>query len=71
MVGSSVGAAVAAIFKVGDHAPHGGPIVLPVVDHRIAFIVSVLIGITITALMVNALKKDVSEDLNMDEEMSA
>ena len=71
MVGSSVGAAVAAIFKVGDHAPHGGPIVLPVVDNRIAFIVSVLVGIAITALMVNALKKDVSEDLDMDEDMSA
>lgn len=71
MVGSSIGAAVAAVFKVGDHAPHGGPIVLPVVDNRIGFIISVLIGIAVTAFMVNALKKDVNQDLDLDEEISA
>lgn len=60
MVGSSIGAAVAALFKVGDHAPHGGPIVLPVVDHPLGFIISVLVGIAITVVMVNALKKPVS-----------
>lgn len=62
MVGSAVGAAVAAIGKVGDHAPHGGPIVLPVVDNKIMFIIAVLIGIAVTALMVNALKKEVKEE---------
>lgn len=60
MVGSSIGAAVAALFKVGDHAPHGGPIVLPVVDHPLGFIISVLVGIAITVVMVNALKKPVA-----------
>lgn len=63
MVGSSLGAAIAAIGKVGDHAPHGGPIVLPVVDNRLMFIVSVLIGIAITALLVNSLKKPVTDDM--------
>lgn len=61
MVGSAVGAAVAAIGKVGDHAPHGGPIVLPVVDNRIMFIIAVIIGVAITAVLVNALKRPVSE----------
>jgi fructose-specific PTS system IIC-like component len=61
MVGSSIGAAVAAILKVGDHAPHGGPIVLPVVDNPLGFVISVLIGVGITAVMVNLLKKPVSE----------
>ena len=68
MVGSAVGAAVAAIGKVGDHAPHGGPIVLPIVDNRLMFIVAVLVGIAITAVMVNALKKDVPEELMEEEE---
>lgn len=62
MVGSSIGAAVAALGKVGDHAPHGGPIVLPIVDNRLMFIIAVLIGIAITAFMVNALKKNVPEE---------
>ena len=69
MVGSAVGAAVAAIFKVGDHAPHGGPIVLPVVVNPVGFIIAVLIGIAITAFMVNALKKEsaVVEEEDMEE----
>jgi fructose-specific PTS system IIC-like component len=63
VVGSSVGAAIAAIGKVGDHAPHGGPIVLPVVDNKIMFIIAILVGIVVTALMVNFLKKTVTEEL--------
>jgi len=62
MVGSAIGAAVAAIGKVGDHAPHGGPIVLPVVDNKVMFIVAVLVGISVTVFMVNALKKEVHEE---------
>ncbi|SHJ55706.1 PTS fructose transporter subunit IIC [Paramaledivibacter caminithermalis] len=62
MVGSAVGAAVAAIGKVGDHAPHGGPIVLPVVDNKIMFIIAVLVGMAVTVIMVNTLKKEVKEE---------
>lgn len=70
MVGSSIGAAIAAIGKVGDHAPHGGPIVLPVVDNKIMFIVAILIGIAVTALMVNALKKPVIEEIEYESEIA-
>lgn len=70
MVGSSIGAAIAAIGKAGDHAPHGGPIVLPVVDNKIMFIVAVLIGIAVTALMVNALKKPVIEEVEDESEVA-
>jgi fructose-specific PTS system IIC-like component len=70
MVGSSIGAAIAAIGKVGDHAPHGGPIVLPVVDNKIMFIVAVLIGVAVTALMVNALKKPVIEEVEDESEVA-
>ncbi|MDN5332643.1 MAG: fructose system or component [Tepidanaerobacteraceae bacterium] len=62
MIGSAVGAAVAAIGKVGDHAPHGGPIVLPVVDNKLMFIVAILIGVAVTAMLVNFLKKPVAEE---------
>lgn len=67
MVGSSVGSAIAAIGKVGDHAPHGGPIVLPVIDNKLMFIVSILIGVAVTAFMVNILKKEVIEKEDDDE----
>lgn len=62
MIGSSIGAAVAAIGKVGDHAPHGGPIVLPVVENRIMFIVAVIIGIAVTCAILHFWKKDVDEE---------
>lgn len=68
MIGSAIGAAVAAAGKVGDHAPHGGPIVLPVVDNKLMFIVAVLIGVIITALLVNALKKPVEESPEIEQE---
>lgn len=60
MVGSAVGAMIAGYFKVADHAPHGGPIVLAVIDHRLAYIFALVVGVVITALLVNTLKKNKS-----------
>ena len=57
MVGSGVGAVIAAIGKVADHAPHGGPIVLPVVDNKLMFVIAIVVGSLISAIMVNILKK--------------
>lgn len=69
VTGSAVGAAIAAIGKVGDHAPHGGPIVLPVVDNKLMFIVAVLVGVGVAALMVNFLKKEVTAEDDEQEDM--
>src|SRR5262249_50251099 len=38
MLGSMSAAVVAVLGHVGDHAPHGGPIVLPVVDNRLMYV---------------------------------
>lgn len=54
--GSMVASVVAMIGGVGDHAPHGGPIVLPVVDHRLAYVIAILCGTLTTALMINIVK---------------
>ena len=62
MTGSAIAAAIAAAFGVGDHAPHGGPIVIPVVDNKIMFVAAIIVGTLITAAMVNLLKKPVAED---------
>ncbi len=63
VTGSAIGGAIAAVSGVGDHAPHGGPIVLPVVDNRLMFIVAVVVGVLVSALMVNMLKKEVTDEV--------
>lgn len=57
MLGSVVASVVAILGKVGNHAPHGGPIVLPVIDNRLMYVVAILAGTAVTALAVNTLKK--------------
>ncbi len=57
MVGSMVASTVAMLGKVGDHAPHGGPIVLPVVDNRLVYVVAILAGAIVTAVVLNTVKR--------------
>lgn len=53
MVGSAVSGALAMLGGVGDHAPHGGLIVLPVVDHRLWYLSSIAVGVLVVALAMN------------------
>ncbi len=57
MLGSMVASTVAMLGGVGDHAPHGGPIVLPVVDHRLVYVAAIVAGSVVTALTINAVKR--------------
>ncbi|WP_141733177.1 PTS fructose transporter subunit IIC [Oligoflexus tunisiensis] len=57
MIGSMIGAVVAMLGGVGDHAPHGGPIVLPVVDNKLFYVVAIAIGSCATALLINLFKR--------------
>lgn len=56
MAGSMVAGAIASLNGVGDHAPHGGLVVLPVVDGRIGYLVAIVAGSLVTAIAANALK---------------
>jgi fructose-specific phosphotransferase system IIC component len=56
MFGSMVAAVVATLGGVGDHAPHGGPIVMPVVEHRLAYVAAIVAGTIVTALSINLWK---------------
>lgn len=56
MSGSIVASVIAMLAKVGNHAPHGGPIVLPVIDNRAMYIVAIAAGTLVTALLINAIK---------------
>ncbi len=57
MLGSMVSATVAMLGGVGDHAPHGGPIVLPVVDHRLVYVLAIVAGSLTVAVVINLVKK--------------
>jgi len=57
MLGSMVAAAIAMVGGVGNPVPHGGPVVLPMVQNRIVYLVAILVGTAITALTINTLKK--------------
>ena len=57
MFGSMVASVIAMLGKVGDHAPHGGPIVLPVVDQKIMFVIAIVSGAVVTAITMNLVKK--------------
>ena len=57
VAGSSLASVVAMLGGVGDHAPHGGPIVLPVVDNRLAYVAAIAAGSIAVALGMNALKR--------------
>ena len=56
MAGSMVASVIAMLAGVGDHAPHGGPIVLPVVEHRLMYVVAILSGMAVTALSTHLVK---------------
>jgi fructose-specific phosphotransferase system IIC component len=56
MVGSMVASVIAMLGGVGDPAPHGGPIVLIGIQHRLAYVVAILAGTLITALCVVTVK---------------
>lgn len=56
MLGSMVAAVIAMLGGVGNHAPHGGPIVLPAIVNRIPYVVAILAGTLVTAASINLWK---------------
>ena len=60
VVGSAVAGALTMVFHIGLPAPHGGIFVFPVVEgNGFLYLLAVLIGSVITAIMVGLLKKPV------------
>ncbi|MDU5106079.1 MULTISPECIES: PTS fructose transporter subunit IIC [unclassified Clostridium] len=59
MTGASVGAIIGAIGGVKCYVPHGGFIVLPVVEQKLWFIAAIIIGSIVTAIMLGLLKPNI------------
>lgn len=58
MVGSAVAGALTALFNVTCPAPHGGIFTFVVCEHPLLYIVALLAGSVVGALMLTLLKKD-------------
>jgi fructose-specific PTS system IIC-like component len=56
MAGSMVASVIAILAGVSDHAPHGGPIVLPVIEHKLAYLLAILCGTFVTTATMVALR---------------
>lgn len=58
VIGSMVASVIAILGGVGDHAPHGGPIVLVLgaIDHGVPYIIAILAGTLATAFCVTVVK---------------
>ncbi|MDA5109241.1 fructose-specific PTS transporter subunit EIIC [Brevibacillus thermoruber] len=61
MVGSAVAGGLSMLFGCTLPAPHGGLFVLPVVGSAVLYLVSILAGTVVTALMINLLKREAKE----------
>lgn len=57
MLGSMTASVVAMLAGVSCHAPHGGPIVVPVVDGVAMYLVAIAAGTVVTAVSINGLKR--------------
>ncbi|MFM1572243.1 PTS fructose transporter subunit IIA [Helcococcus ovis] len=56
IIGSAVGGAISMLQNVKVFVPHGGPIVLPAVEGRIWFILSILIGTLVSVVILHFTK---------------
>jgi fructose PTS system EIIBC or EIIC component len=56
VLGSMVASVLAMLGGVGDHAPHGGPVVLFAADHRVQYVIAILAGTLVTTFSVLAVK---------------
>ena len=58
-VGGAVGNALVYLFGCINYCPHGGFIVIPAITGKLGYVIAVLAGSAVTAIMVNLLKKPV------------
>ena len=62
VIGSALAGGLSMVFKIGLPAPHGGIFVIPVVEgNPLLYLLSILIGSIVAALIIGFLKKPVNE----------
>lgn len=56
IAGSMVASVTALLAGVGDRAPHGGLIVLPVIQHKLAYVLAIAAGTAVTTTAMTAVR---------------
>ena len=56
-VGGAVGNALVCLFGCINYCPHGGFIVIPAITGKLGYVIAVIVGSLVTAIMVNLLKR--------------
>ncbi|KOF57614.1 MULTISPECIES: PTS fructose transporter subunit EIIC [Clostridium] len=64
VAGSASGAVTAMLLGAKNPAPWGGWIVLPVATGKIGYVIATIVGVAVTAVLVNVLKKPITEKSN-------
>lgn len=69
IAGSVVGNISAFLLGVLNHAPWGGIVVLPVIENKLGYLFSIILGSLVTAFLVNLLKsKEVHTEIKEDDD---
>ena len=63
VVGSSIAGALSMVFNCTLRAPHGGIFVVPVIGSPFGYIISILVGSFVGAIMLGLLKKPIEEKI--------
>ena len=61
MVGSAITGALSMAFKATLAVPHGGIFVFFAVENLVGYIISIVVGTVVTALLLGILKKNIAE----------
>ncbi|WP_300363870.1 fructose-specific PTS transporter subunit EIIC, partial [Fusobacterium sp.] len=61
VIGSGLAGGLSMLFKVQLPAPHGGLFVLPVMTNPMMYLVAVIAGSVVTAILIGILKKPITE----------
>ena len=64
MIGSAVGGALGMINGVEALVPHGGLIILPVVNNKLWYVLAMFIGVFISVAILHFTKPDIVEESN-------
>ena len=61
VIGSAIAGALTMVFGCRLPAPHGGIFVFPVVEHRLMYLVAILVGSVVGAIILSFLKRPRNE----------
>ena len=62
IIGSALAGSLSMVFGCALRAPHGGIFVFPVVDHALLYVVALIVGSVVGAVILSLLKKEYVEE---------